>query len=133
MEKPPYIFRDVTHFAVGTAERSHPRIDYITKLPLEIESKISPGRHPLVLIKPFPPLGRAGKELDKLASLHAEDIESIWAFRKPDDGQWARIEIRGKRHRPSIFIGCERIEGVPGWDEKQIDPNRASDAGKQSS
>jgi hypothetical protein len=119
LEKPPYRFQAITHFSVGNVEKPHPRIDNITKLTLEIGSKIPPGRYPLVLIKPFPPLGRPGKELDGLASLHAEDIESIWAFRKPDDGQWARIEIRGKAPDTTIFVNCEQIEGVPGWDETQ--------------
>jgi len=116
MERPPYIFQVITHFSFGNVEKFDPKIDCITKLTLEIGSMIPPGRYTLVLIKPFPPLGRPGKELDRLASLHAEDIESIWAFPKPDDGEWARIEIRGKI---TIFVNCERIEGVPGWDQTQ--------------
>jgi hypothetical protein len=119
MEKPLYRFQAITDFSVGNAEKSHLRIDSITNLTLEIGSNIPPGRYRLVLIKPFPPLGRLGKELDRLASLHAEDIESIWGFRKPDEGQWARIEIRGKAPDTTIFVNSERIEGVPGWDETQ--------------
>ncbi|OHB63670.1 MAG: hypothetical protein A2Y77_13290 [Planctomycetes bacterium RBG_13_62_9] len=117
MEKSPYIFRVITHFSVENVEKFHPRIDYVTKLMLEIGSRIPPGRYPLVLIKPFPPHGRPGKDLDRLASLHAEGIESIWAFPKPDDGEWARIEIRGRISGTSIFVSCEQVEGVPGWDE----------------
>jgi hypothetical protein len=119
MERPPYIFRVIAHFSVGNAEKPHPRIDCVTRLSLEIGSKILPGRYSLVLIKPFPPLGRPGEELDRLASLRAEDIESIWVFRKPDDGKWARIEIRSKTPETTIFINCERIDGVPGWDRTQ--------------
>ena len=116
MEKSPYRFQVITHFSVRDVEKYGPRFEEITKLTLEIGSTIPPGRYPLVLIKPFPPLGRPGKELDRLASLRLEDIESIWAFPKPDDGEWARIEIRGKI---TIFVKCERIGGLPGWDETQ--------------
>jgi hypothetical protein len=118
MEKTPYRFEAITHFSVGNVEKYAPRIDNITKLTLEIGSKIPPGRYPLVLVKPFPPFGRPGKELDRLASLHAEDIESIWVFPRPDDGEWARIEIRMKS-APPRFFDCERLEGVPGWDKTQ--------------
>jgi hypothetical protein len=117
MEKPPYIFSDITHFSIREVEKYGPRFEEIRKLALEIASKIPPGRYPLVLIKPFPPLGRPGKDLDRLTSLHAEGIESIWAFPKPDDGQWARLEIRGKAPDTTIFVNCVRIEGVPGIQE----------------
>jgi len=119
MERSPYSFQAITHFSVRDVEKYGPRFDEIRKLTLEIGSKILPGKYPLVLIKPFPPLGRPGKDLDRLASLHAEGIESIWAFPKPDDGERARIEIRGKAPNTTVFVNCERIEGVPGWDETQ--------------
>ena len=54
MESPPYIFRLITNFSVGNVEKYDPRIDSITKLTLEIGSKILPGTYPLVLVKPFP-------------------------------------------------------------------------------
>ena len=114
MEKPPYIFQAITHFSVVKVETRHPKLKGIKTLTLEIESKIPPGKYPLALVKPFPPFGRPDGDLDKLASLHAGDIESIWAFRKADDGQSARIEIRGKAN---VFISCDAIEGVPGWHE----------------
>ncbi len=117
MEKPPYRFQIITYFSVGDAEKYDPRFEEIKKLTLEIGSKIPAGKYPLVLVKPFPPFGRPDGELDRLASLHTEDIESIWAFRKPDDGEWARIEIRGKAPGTTIFVYCERIEGVPGIQE----------------
>ena len=117
MEKPPYIFQAITHFSVVKVETYHRKIDDIETITLEIESKIPPGKYPLVLVDPFPPFGRPGKELDKLASLHAGDIESIWAFRRPDDGQSARIEIRGKVSGATVFVSCDEIEGVPGCDE----------------
>lgn len=114
MEKPPYVFRVITHFSVKNIEKYDPRMENIPKLTLEVGSKSAPGTYPLVLIGPFPPFGRSGEDLDKLASLRAEDIESIWAFRRPDDGQWARIEIRGKAPDTSVFVRCDVIEGVPG-------------------
>jgi hypothetical protein len=129
MEKPPYTFQGITHFSTQV-ERYGPRFDGVKTLTMEIGSNIPPGRYSLVLIKPFPPLGRPGEELYVLASLRSGDIDSIWTFRKADDGQWARVEIRGKSHRPTIFVGCERIEGVPGWDEKQIALDKTSSSGK---
>jgi len=114
MEKPPYIFRAITHFSVVNVDTYHPRLKEIKTLTLEIGSKIPPGAYPLVLIKPFPPFGRPGKELAKLRSLRVEEIESIWAFRTSDDGHSSRLEIRGKAN---VFISCDVIEGVPGWDE----------------
>ena len=95
-------------------ETYSPKQKEIKTLTLEIGSKIPGGRYPLTLIKPFPPLGRPGEELDKLASLRAEEIESIWVFDKPDDGRWARIEIRGKAPGATVFVNCTRVEGVPG-------------------
>jgi len=131
MESPPYIFRDITHFSVGNVEKHDPRVDGIMKVTLEIESKILPGTYPLVLVKPFPPFSKPGKELEKLASLRAEEIQSIWAFRRPDGKPGPRIEIRGKAPGANVFISCDAIEGVPDWDEKQTACNRAVDSGTQ--
>ncbi len=119
MERPPYIFRAITHFSIGDVEKYDPRLDEITKLTLEIGSKIPPGRYPIVLIQPFAPLGRPGEDLIKLAALRADGINSIWVFRKPDDVEWARVEIRGKAPGTSIFVRCKRTEGVHGWDERE--------------
>ena len=121
MESTPYRFQAITHFSVVNVEKHDPRLEEITRLTLKVGSKIPPGTYRLVLIKPFPPLGRPGKELDELGSLRAEEIESIWAFRRPDDGHWARIEIRGKVPGPNVFISCDAIEGVPGWAEALAD------------
>lgn len=117
MERPPYIFRTITHFSVTDVQTYDPRLDEITRLTLEIGSKIPPGKYPLILIGPFPPYGRPGEDLTRLSSLGAGDINEIWAFRRPDDGEHARVEIRGKTPGTSIFVRCKRIEGVPGWDE----------------
>ena len=114
MEKPPYVFQDITHFSVGAVETVGPKFKEIKTLTLEIGSKIPPGKYPLALIKPFPPLGRPGKKLDQLTSLDAQDIESVRAFPKPDDKPWARIEIWG---RTTLIVNCDRIEGVPTWEE----------------
>jgi len=119
MEKPPYIFQAITHLSVKDVEKVDPRIDCITKLTLEIGSDIPHGRYTLVLIKPFSPVGRAGKKLRILKSLRAEDVESICAFPKPDNGKWERLEIRGEIPDMSIIIRCEQIKGVPGWAEKE--------------
>jgi len=113
MEKTPYIFRAITDFSVEDVEKVNPRIDCITKLTLEIGSQIPPGRYSLVLIGPFRPLGRAGKNLRILKSLRAEDIESIWAFRRTDSNKCARIEIHRKGDDPTVPVRCERIEGLP--------------------
>ncbi len=121
MERPPYTFQAITHFSVRDVEKYNPRFDEIRTLTLEVGSRMQSRSYSLVVIKPFPPLGRPGAELDALTSLQAEDIDFIWAFRKPDDGQWARIEIHGKTRRPNIFVTCERIEGVPGWDRESGD------------
>ncbi len=133
MEKPPFIFQAVTHFSIVRVEKRSPRSDNITKLTVEIESRIPLGRYPLVLRRPFPSLGRPGKEMDRLASLRAEDIESIWVFPERDDSQWARIEIQGKPTRPNVVIRCDLIDGVPGWDKNQIASNSANDSGRRLS
>lgn len=130
MEEPPYSFHAITQFSIARVEKGHTRSDNITKLALDIESKIPSGRYTLTLIKPFPSLGRAGKEVERLASLCAEDIESIWVFPERDDGRWARIEIQGKPTRPTVVIRCDLIDGVPGWGKNQIAANRASDSGR---
>lgn len=119
MEKPPYIFKAITHFLVKNVEEVDSRIDCITKLTLEIGSQIPPGRHSLTLIKPFPPFGRKGTNLSMLESLRAEDIESIWAFRRTNSNKCARVEIRRKGDDPTVPVRCERIEGVPGRDKRQ--------------
>jgi len=113
MEKPPYIFQDITHFLVRDEEKRDLRIDYIAKITLEIGSSIPPGRFSLDLIKPFPPFGREGTQLSTLRSLRAEDIESIQAFRKTVNGKKARLEIGRKASNTNIIVKCERIEGVP--------------------
>lgn len=120
MEKPRCVFEAITHFSVVDVKKYDPRFEDVETLTLEIGSKSPPGKYPLVLVEPFPPFGRPGEELDMLASLRAEDIESIWAFRKSDDGQSARIEIRGKVSGATVFVSCDAIEGVPGWDEAPV-------------
>jgi hypothetical protein len=117
MQKPPYTFQAITHFSVVKVETCHPKLKGIKTLTLEIESKILTGKCRLILVKPFPPFARPGEELEMLASIRAGDIESVWAYRKPDDGQPARIEIRGKFSGAPVFVKCDDIEGVPGWDE----------------
>lgn len=115
MEKPPYILREITDFSILQVEPYTRRLKEIKQLTLEIGSKLVPEKHPLVLIKPFPPLGRPGKDLERLASLGPEQIDSIWAFRKTDGHPWPRVEIRGKAADESIIltIRCNAIEGVP--------------------
>ena len=113
MEKPPYIFQNITHFLVRDEEKRDPRIDYIAKITLEIGSNIPPGRFSLDLIKPFPPLGREGTQLSKLRSLREKDIKYIWAFCKTINGKQARLEIGRKASNTNIVVKCERIEGVP--------------------
>jgi len=105
---------DISHFSVRDVEKYSPRSDGIRTLTLEVGSRMQSGSYSLVLIKPFPPFGRPGADLDALRSLPPEDIGSIWVFRKADDGQGAHIEIRGKPRRPITFVWCDRIEGVPG-------------------
>jgi len=117
MEKSPNIFRDITYFSVGDVEIRDPRIDYITRLTLEIGSELPKGKYSLELIKPFQPLCRGGEKLNKLKSLDHKDIDSIWTFPKPDNKEWARIEIRGKMSDKTIFIKCNRIQVVPRIDE----------------
>jgi len=119
MEKPPYTFQDITYFSVGDVEKKDPRIDYISKLNLEIGSSIPHGRYSLNLIKPFPPLGREGKNLNVLKSLRYDEIESISAFRGSNGEKNARIEIHRKDSGTTISVKCKRIEGIPGWNAKQ--------------
>lgn len=118
MEKPPYEFKAITSFSKVKVEKAHPKIDCIKKLTLEIGSSIPNGRFSLVLIEPFPPLGRAGENLSKLMSLQADDIEYIQAFRKTDGKISARMEIHRKNSDKIVVVKCKRIEGVPGWDGK---------------
>ncbi len=120
MENWQYGFQAITHFSVVNVETYGPRQKGIKTLTLEIESKIPPGKYPLVLVEPFPPFGRPGKELNKLATLRAEEIERIWIFDKPEGGRWARIEICGKVSGATVFVSCDAIEGVPGWDEAPV-------------
>ena len=116
MEKQPYTFKDITNFRFGKEEKRDPRIDYIIELPIEFVSNIPSGKYSLRLIKPFPPLCRAGKKLSTLRSLRTKEIESIQAFRESVNGKQAHLEIRGKAHEKNIVVKCERIEGVPNWD-----------------
>ena len=118
MEKPPYTFQDITYFSIGDVEKRDPRIDYISRLNIEIGSSIPNGRYTLSLIKPFPPLGKEGKYLNDLKSLRYDDIESISAFRSSNCEKNARIEIQMKSPGSTIFIKCKRIEGIPVWNEK---------------
>lgn len=112
MEKPPCIFRGITHFSIADVQTYHPRLTEIARLTMEIGSKGASGRCPLVLIEPFPPYGRPGEDLSRLTSLAAADINESWVFRKPDDGEWARVEMRGKALGTNIFVRCKRVEGV---------------------
>jgi len=117
MEKPPYILREITDFSIGQVKPYAPTLKEIKQLTLEIGSKLLPEKRSLVLMKPFPPLGRLGKDLERLASLDPEQIDSIWVFRETDGHPWPRIEIRGKAPDESIVltIRCNAIEGVPAW------------------
>ena len=115
MEKQSYTFNEIANFRVGKEEKRDPRIDYITGLPIEFVSKIPSGMYSLKLIKPFPPLCRAGKKLKELKSLGTEDVESIETSRKSVNGKLACLEIRVKA-KERIIIKCEQIEGVPSWD-----------------
>jgi hypothetical protein len=117
---------DISHFSVRDVEKYSPRSDGIRTLTLEVGSRMQSGSYSLVLIKPFPPFGRPGAELDALRSLPKEDIDSIWGFCRADNGPGARIEIYGKAHRPIMFVTCERIEGVPGWDQESGDATVSS-------
>jgi hypothetical protein len=112
MEEPPYIFQGITDFSVDDVEKVDARVDCIRKLTLEIGSKIPAGRYSVVLSEPFPPFGRAGNRLKKLRSLRAMDIESIWAFPRPDDGKRARLEITATNGDRTIFR-CRRIAVLP--------------------
>lgn len=123
MEKPPCVFRSITHFSIADVQTYHPRLTEIARLTMEIGSKVLSARCPLVMIEPFPPYGRPGEDLSRLTSLAADDIKEIWVFCKPDDGEWARVEIRGRAPGTSIFVRCKRIESVPGWDGKQSKPH----------
>ena len=119
MEKPPYVFRIITYFSVGSVEKKNPRIDYITKLTLEIGSELPKGKFSLELTKPFQPLCRGGEKLINLQYLDHNDIESISTFRGSNGEKNARIEIQMKEHGSTIYVKCRRIEGIPGWNERQ--------------
>jgi hypothetical protein len=125
MEKPPYEFKVITHFSVRDVEKAKPRIDYIARLSLDIESSIPNGRYSLILFEPFPPLCRGGENLNKLKFLHADDIECISVFRSPDEIKSAHIEIHMKTSDTTI-LRCKHVKGVPGWDDKQIDSNNSA-------
>ena len=102
----------ITHFSVENVEKVDPRIDCITRITLNIESRTS-GRHCLVLVKPFPPFGRPGPHLARLKSLQKENIESIWVFLASTDersANGARIEITTTAGERAIFH-CKEIPG----------------------
>lgn len=117
MEKPPFTFKDITHFSVKDVENKDTRFDYITKLTLEIWSELPKGKYSLKLIKPFPPLLRGGEKLIKLKSLDHKDIESISASRYSNGEKNECIKIHGKKPDKTIFIKCNRIQGVPRFGE----------------
>ena len=94
MEGTPYIFQGITRFLIQGVEKFHPKSKEIKKLAMEVAAKIPPGKYCLVLTRPFPPLGRPGRDMDELVSLNAEDIESVWVFPKKDEDTWYRVEIR---------------------------------------
>jgi hypothetical protein len=119
MEKPPYVFQVINDFSIKAVEKKKPRIDYITKLTLEIGPELPKGKHSLELIKPFPPKCNGGEKLMKLKSLDHEDIESISACRYSNSEKNACIRIKRKAPGTTISVKCKRIEGVPGWNEKK--------------
>ena len=86
----------------------------IKKLTIEIGSSTR-GKHSLVLIGPFPPLGRPGKYLRELSSLQKENIDLIDVFPGQLDGRTgkqARIEVT-KSNGDRATFRCKRIEGLP--------------------
>lgn len=103
----------ITYFSVENVEMLGPRIDCVTKLTLNIKSRTT-GNHSLVLVKPFPPFGRAGTQLARLRSLQRESIASILAFAPCADERSlrdARIEIATTAGESTI-VRCETIEGL---------------------
>jgi len=116
VEKPPYEFKIITHFSVGEVERVNNRIDSIASLILEVGSELPKGKYCLKLIKPFPPLQRAGMKLEKLRALRHQDIDHISVFRNPTEERSARVELYLKVPKTSIVVSCKRIQGVPGWN-----------------
>jgi hypothetical protein len=119
MEKPPYVFRVITHFIVMAVEKRDLRFDYITRLTLEIGSELPKGKYSMELIEPFQPKCRGGEKLSKLKSLDHKDIDSILAFRGSNGEKNARLEIRGKTPDTTITVKCKKFEGILGWNKKR--------------
>ncbi len=100
-------FNSIKNFSVRDAEKTHPKFDNISKLTLEID------KDSVVLTGPFRPLGRPGKDLNRLKSLSEKNIDFIRLFAEWLDGQsakQARIEIWMKNGDKPILVRCERIE-----------------------
>lgn len=104
-------FKSIGKFAVGKVEKMHPKLDNIVKLTLDFESKTQNVQ--LILIEPFPPLGRANKDLERLKSLRPGEIDRICAFGEVADQHCPknhRIEIWMNSADDEITVFCRKAE-----------------------
>ncbi len=104
-------FKSIGKFSVGKEEKKHPKLDNIVKLTLDFESKTKNVQ--LIMVEPFPPLGRANKDLERLKSLHHGEIDRICAFGEVADQHSPknhRIEIWMNSADDGITIFCRKVE-----------------------
>ncbi len=114
MEKLLYTFKSINKFSVINVINKPPRFDHCVELTLDIELE-NGSRHSLVLIKPFPPFGRAKKDLNYIESLSHEDIDRIKVFDGNNDKRKEkkpRVEIWMK-DGVELTLSFERINGLP--------------------
>jgi hypothetical protein len=117
----PHPFESITHFSISDVKKD-PISDCIATLTVDFESKTR-GKHSLVLIRPWPPYGRPGRELTRLRSLSNQDIDlTLYAWlADKQDPKGARIEIF-LHDSESFTVPCGGIEGLPSRVESAQQP-----------
>ena len=114
MEKLLYTFKSINKFSVVNVINKPPKFDHCVELTLDLEFE-NGSKHSLVLIKPFPPFGRAKKHLEYLDSLSHQDIDHIEVFDGNNDKKCEkkpRVEIWMK-DGVELAISFEGIKDLP--------------------
>ena len=104
MDGPADIIQPITNFSARPGKIN---LNTMEQLTIDIES--NGDKHPLVLIKPWPPYSRIPPEWDKIKGLadHPNDIQSVGVFPNSDN---PRIEITLKDvDKVPITIPCDSI------------------------
>ena len=114
MEKLLGSFNSIKKFSVINVVNKPPKFDHCVELTLDLELE-NGSKHSIVLIKPFPPFGRAKKHLKYIESLSHENIDHIEVFDGNNDKRCEkkpRVEIWMK-DGVELTLSFERIKGLP--------------------